>query len=148
MDADQRRLDDQFMNQIQEITAYVQTYVRDNYICYVSKTTTTVKYWKCEDRSCNVGVHTNIKDTFIKTVGNHSHLQSLEEIEVRTFKQNIKPRVINETTAITKIYNEELARQQMSQTAAAIIPLPYEAKSDNYNSETNAGETISVDEAE
>ncbi|CAF4164323.1 unnamed protein product, partial [Rotaria sordida] len=103
--------------------------VHDNYIYYASKTTATVKYWKCEDRSCNVGVHTSIKDAFIKTVGNHSHLQSPEEIEVRTFKQNIKRRVINETTVITKIYDEELARQQMSQTAAAIIPSSYEANS-------------------
>ncbi|CAF4685582.1 unnamed protein product, partial [Rotaria magnacalcarata] len=60
-------------------------------------------------------------------VGIHSHLQSPEEIEVRTFHQNIKRRVINETTAITKIYDEELARQQMSQTAAAIMPSSYEA---------------------
>ncbi|CAF0873328.1 unnamed protein product [Didymodactylos carnosus] len=93
--------------------------IRDNYIYYVSKTTATVKYWKCEDRSCNAGVHTNIQDAFIKIVGNHSHLQSPEEIEVRTFKQNIKRRVINEITVITKIYDEELARQPMSQTAAA-----------------------------
>ncbi|CAF4624304.1 unnamed protein product, partial [Didymodactylos carnosus] len=92
--------------------------IRDNYIYYVSKTTASVKYWKCEDRSCNAGVHTNIKDVFIKIVGSHSHLQSPEEIEVRTFKQNIKRRVINETTAIAKIYDEELARQPMSQTAA------------------------------
>ncbi|CAF4718282.1 unnamed protein product, partial [Rotaria sp. Silwood2] len=79
--------------------------VRDNYIYYISKTTATVKYWKCEDRSCNAGVHTNTKDAFIKTV------------------------VINETTAIAKIYDEELARQQMSQTAAAIMPSSYEANS-------------------
>ncbi|CAF4234089.1 unnamed protein product [Rotaria sp. Silwood2] len=103
--------------------------VRDSYIYYVSKTTATVKYWKCEDRSCNAGVHTNTKDAFIKTVGIHSHLQSPENIEVRTFKENIKRRVINETTAITKIYDEELARQQMSQTAAAIMPSSYEANS-------------------
>ncbi|CAF3588472.1 unnamed protein product [Rotaria sp. Silwood1] len=106
--------------------------VPDNYIYYVSKTTAAVKYWKCEDRSCNAGIHTSIKDTFLKTVGNHSHLPSPEEIEVRTFKQNIKRRVINETTAITKIYDEELARQQMSQTAAAIIPSSYEANSAPY----------------
>ncbi|CAM4801162.1 unnamed protein product [Rotaria magnacalcarata] len=103
--------------------------VRDSYIYYVSKTTATVKYWRCEDRSCNAGVHTSNKDVFIKTVGIHSHLQSPEEIEVRTFHQNIKRRVINETTAITKIYDEELARQQMSQTAAAIMPSSYEANS-------------------
>ncbi|CAF1483051.1 unnamed protein product [Didymodactylos carnosus] len=83
--------------------------VRDNYIYYVSKRTATFKYWKCEDRSGNASVHTNIKDAFIKTVSNHS--------------------LINETTAITKIYDEEFARQQMSQTAAAIIPSPYEANS-------------------
>ncbi|CAF3350628.1 unnamed protein product [Rotaria sp. Silwood1] len=50
-----------------------------------------------------------------------------EEIEVRIFKQNIEPRVINETTAIAKIYDEELHRQQMPQTAAAIILSLYEA---------------------
>ena len=88
--------------------------VGDNYIYYVSKTTTRVKYWKCKDRSCNAGVHTSITDVFIKVIGNHSYLQSPEEIEVRTLKQNIKRRVINETAAITKIYDEELARQQMS----------------------------------
>ncbi|CAF4863868.1 unnamed protein product, partial [Rotaria sp. Silwood2] len=44
--------------------------------------TATVKYWKCEDRSCNAGVHTNTKDAFIKTVGIHSHLQSPENIQM------------------------------------------------------------------
>ena len=52
--------------------------VRDNYIYYVSKITTRVKSWKCKDRSCNAGVHTSIRDVFIKVVGNHSHLQSSE----------------------------------------------------------------------
>ena len=84
--------------------------VHDNYIYYVSKTTTRVKYWKCKDHSCNAAVHTSIRNVFIKVVSNHSHLQSPEEIEVRALKQNIKRTVINETTAITKIYDEELAR--------------------------------------
>ena len=48
--------------------------VGDNYIYYVSKTTTRVKYWKCKDRSRNADVHTSIRDVFIKVVGNHSHL--------------------------------------------------------------------------
>ncbi|CAF3786921.1 unnamed protein product [Rotaria socialis] len=103
--------------------------VRENYIYFVSKTTTAVKYWKCEDRTCNAGVHANINNVFIKTAGIHSHLQSPEQIEVRTFKQNIKRRVINETTAIAKIYDEELAQQHMSQTATAIMPSSYEANS-------------------
>ncbi|CAF1141829.1 unnamed protein product, partial [Didymodactylos carnosus] len=83
----------------------------------------------------NKGKPLLIRDNYIYYVGciyknsNHSHLQSPEEIEVRTFKQNIKRRVINETTAITKIYDDELARQPMSQTAAAIIPSSYEANS-------------------
>ena len=57
---------------------------RDSYIYYVSKTTATVKYWRCEDRSCNAGVHTNNKDVFIKTVGIHSeYLESLLFVVVK-----------------------------------------------------------------
>ena len=50
-----------------------------------------------------------LKNVFIKAIGNHSHLQSPEEIEVRTLKGNIKRTVISETTTVTKIYDKEFA---------------------------------------
>ncbi|CAF4707779.1 unnamed protein product, partial [Rotaria socialis] len=57
---------------------------RDSYTYYVSKTTATVKYWRCEDRCCDAGVYTNTKDAFIKTVGIHSeYLESLSFVVVK-----------------------------------------------------------------
>ena len=63
-----------------------QLLVHGNYVYYVIKTIIKVKYWRCEDRSCNAGVHTDVNNVFIKIVGNHLHLPSLEEIEARIFK--------------------------------------------------------------
>ncbi|CAF2645167.1 unnamed protein product [Rotaria sp. Silwood2] len=62
--------------------------------------------------------------------GDHSsHLSSPEHIELLKFKSNVKQRIIAEATPISRIYDEELAKAQLSQTALSIVSSAQDAKS-------------------
>ncbi|CAF1465953.1 unnamed protein product [Rotaria sordida] len=56
-------------------------------------------------------------------------MPSPEEIELRNLKQKVKDRVQVETNSIPKIYEEELARSNLSPTALILAPVATEAKS-------------------
>jgi FLYWCH zinc finger domain len=102
--------------------------VYDGYIFKKNKSTEKVTYWICQHGACNATVHTDSNDQYLKSRGNHeTHLPSPEQIELRNFRDIVKKRTAEETIAIGMIYEEELARANLSQTALAIAPSANEA---------------------
>ncbi|CAF4028679.1 unnamed protein product, partial [Rotaria sordida] len=79
-----------------------------------------VKYWTCHSDGCAANVHIDKNDHFIKSHGQHHHIPEPEQIELRNLKGKVKERVITETSSITKIYEEELARSNLSSTALTL----------------------------
>ncbi|CAF4388334.1 unnamed protein product, partial [Rotaria sp. Silwood2] len=59
----------------------------------------------------------------------HTHLSSPEHVQVRKLRKRVKDRVTQENIAIGRIYDDELARSQLSQTALVVAPTAEEAKS-------------------
>ncbi|CAF3033977.1 unnamed protein product [Rotaria sp. Silwood2] len=73
-------------------------------------------------------VHTDANDQFLKISGQqHTHLSSPEHVQVRKLRKRMKDRVTQENIAIGKIYDDELARLQLSQTALVVAPTAEEA---------------------
>ena len=69
---------------------------------------------------CSSYIHTDQNDQYIGRSGDHdSHLPTPESIEVSLFKEKVKERVVKETSAIGKIYDNE--------AALAMVPLAGEA---------------------
>jgi hypothetical protein len=97
------------------------------YVYRLKKSTKKVKYWICQSNSCAANVHTNVDNQFIKANGQHRHLPAPERIEVRDLKNKVKKRVEDETTSVPKIYEEELARSNLSSTALVFAPLSFDA---------------------
>lgn len=94
----------------------------DGYVFQLNKTTTKVNYWICEEKSCDMGVHLDTNDLFIKfTKPRHKHMPTPEKVEIRKILADIKNRVIRETTAVGKIYTEELSRSNLSTNALAVV---------------------------
>ncbi|CAF4276271.1 unnamed protein product [Rotaria sp. Silwood2] len=71
--------------------------------------------------------------------GDHSHPSEPEQIEVQKFKHVIKEHVINETTLIPKIYDEEKSRFCLTSLAIAIIPSQKRNKYSNICSPLSKG---------
>lgn len=95
----------------------------DGFVYHLNKSCPKVKYWRCENRLCSAVLHTDANDQFKSRNGDHSgHLSSPENIELLNFKSNVRKRVVTEATSIGRIYDEEMARAQLSQTALAIAP--------------------------
>ena len=85
------------------------------YIYQHNKTTEKVTYWICEEKNCWAGVHLDANEQFIKYKDvTHTHLPVPERVEIRKMNTAVKQRVINETTAIGQIYEEELTRTNLS----------------------------------
>ncbi|CAF4589173.1 unnamed protein product, partial [Rotaria socialis] len=104
--------------------------VCDGYVYHLNKSCSKVKYWRCENRLCAAVIHTDINDQFKVRKGDHSsHLSSPEHIEILSLKSNIKQRVVTEATPIGRIYDEEVAKAQLSQTALSIVASAQDAKS-------------------
>jgi hypothetical protein len=98
------------------------------YIYQQNKSTTKVNYWVCEEKTCWAGIHLTPNDVFLKyTETTHNHMPLPERLEIREMMLKVKTRVNKETTAIGQIYNEELAKANLSRTALAIIPTAREA---------------------
>ncbi|CAM4973970.1 unnamed protein product [Rotaria socialis] len=101
--------------------------VSDEYIFKLNKTTTTSKYWICADIACSAKIHTNTNNQLTKMTGEHSHVPEKETIAVREFREKIKQRVIEETTPIPRIYDEECAKATLSTAAIAVLPSEHSA---------------------
>ncbi|CAF3223149.1 unnamed protein product [Rotaria socialis] len=104
--------------------------VCDGNVYHLNKSFSKVKYWRCENRLCAAVIHTDINDQFKVLKSDHSNrLSSPKHIEIIDFKSNIKQRVVTEATPIGRIYDEELAKAQLSQTALSIVASTQDAKS-------------------
>jgi hypothetical protein len=102
--------------------------VLDSYVYQLNKSTAKVKYWSCEVKGCFAAVHTDSNNQFLKKRGEHeAHLPSPESIEVRKLKKLVKDRVTQETTPIGQIFEDELVKSQLSQTALVVAPTAEEA---------------------
>jgi hypothetical protein len=102
--------------------------VIDGYVYQKNKSTVKVNYWVCEEKMCYAGVHLSHKDLFLKyTEAGHTHMPIPERLEVRNMLAKVKARVNKETTAIGQIYNEELAKANLSVVALALAPTAKEA---------------------
>ena len=97
------------------------------YVYRKKSSTAKVKYWVCQTNSCAANIHTDANDQFIKANGRHQHLPAPERIEIRDLKSKVKKRVQGETTSVPKIYEEELARSNLSSVALTLAPLPADA---------------------
>ncbi|CAF4246001.1 unnamed protein product [Rotaria magnacalcarata] len=104
--------------------------VCDGYVYHLNKLCSKAKYWRCGNRLCAAVIHTDINDEFKVRKGDHSnHLSSPAYIEILSFKSNIKQCVVTEATPIGRIYDEELVKAQLSQTALSVVASTQDAKS-------------------
>ena len=87
-----------------------------------NKTTETKRYWVCIERQCGVFIHTNLNDEFLLVSGDHNHVAGPDTSEMRALQEKMKNRIINETTSITKIYDEEIATACPAESTAATFP--------------------------
>ena len=100
----------------------------DGFIYQLNKSKPKIKYWRCKDRMCSAYMHTDQNDQYLGKSGDHySHLPMPETIELSIFKEKVKKRVVKETSAIGKIYGNELASAALSDAALALVPLPIDA---------------------
>ncbi|CAF0766253.1 unnamed protein product [Adineta steineri] len=89
----------------------------------MNKRTSTKTYWICKTRNCKAHIHTDLNDNFLYSSGEHNHLLEPEELEVKHFRDILKERVVNETTPISKIYDEEIMKARFSPEVLASVPL-------------------------
>ncbi|CAF2727901.1 unnamed protein product [Rotaria sp. Silwood2] len=103
--------------------------VIENFIFKLNKATSSTKYYRCNDPCCSVVVHTDLEDNLLKIKDDHCHPPEPEEVQIRTFRQAVKTRAINETTPIPQIYDEEALRIDLSQLSIAALPSQREMSS-------------------
>jgi hypothetical protein len=105
----------------------------DGFIYQLNKNRPKIKYWRCKDRMCSAYIHTDGNDQYIGKSGAHdSHLPTPESIEVTVFKEKVKDLITKQTTAIGKIYDDQLASAALSEPALAMVPLPGDASQYSY----------------
>ena len=54
--------------------------------------------------------------------GYHNHSSNPDEVTVKLLRDKMKERILAETTSITKIYDEEVVKANISKGAAALMP--------------------------
>lgn len=96
--------------------------IHENHLFKCNKITLRKKYWSCIERDCNVYIHTSIIDEFTSITGDHNHSSNPDELETKLLRNKIKERILAETTSITRIYDEEVIKANLSRGAAAILP--------------------------
>ncbi|CAF3867561.1 unnamed protein product [Rotaria sordida] len=106
-----------------------QLLIYDGYMYNLIKDRGCVKYWRCQERSCSAIIHTNKNDHLKTRSGNHNHVPTPERIELIQFKYEVKRRVLEESTPIARIYDQQLAAAQLTLPALSIAPTSREAQS-------------------
>ena len=96
--------------------------IHKGYLFKCNKTTDKKKYWLCIESRCGVSLHTTLKDVFLVINGIHKHVENPDDLQVKILRSKMKERILLETTPITKIYDEEICKANLSHGAAAIIP--------------------------
>lgn len=92
------------------------------YVFKCNKTTDKKKYWVCTESGCGVSLHTTLKDVFLVTNGIHNHAENPDNLQVKILRGKMKERILLETTPISRIYDEEICKANLSHGAAAILP--------------------------
>ncbi|CAF1140680.1 unnamed protein product [Adineta steineri] len=100
-----------------------------DYIFKCNKATSSKRYWICVEKTCRVFIHTNLNDEFLTIVGNHNHVANPDILEMRILRAKMKSRIIHETTSITRIYDEEIAKAGLTESIAAQFPTVIEYRS-------------------
>ena len=84
-----------------------------------------VKFCRCTNRSCNVILHTNLDNTFIKfsgTVTDHNHLLNPADLELRDLKRSMKTRATTELVPLKAIAEQEMRKALLTTEVVAILP--------------------------
>ena len=102
--------------------------VLDGFLLKTNTQTKIKKYWTCRSAGCRVSVHTDIQNALLKSNGEHDHLPQSEGIQIKLFREKVKNRVVSETTAIARIYEEEVIKADLSTNALANLPLAREIR--------------------
>ncbi|CAF4108796.1 unnamed protein product [Rotaria sp. Silwood2] len=103
--------------------------IHNNRFFKCNKTTESKKYWVCTEKECSVYIHTTITNEFICVRGDHNHSSNPDQVTVKLLRDKMKERILAETTSITKIYDEEIVKANVSKGAIAIIPTIVEYRS-------------------
>ena len=91
-----------------------------------NKTPLAKKYWACTEHGCDVYVHTNLENEFLLITNDHNHVINPNTLEIKGIKDKMKNRILNETTSITKIYDEQIAKVHLPDEGAAELPTTIE----------------------
>ncbi|CAF4869734.1 unnamed protein product [Rotaria socialis] len=100
--------------------------VLNDFVYRLKKQTKDKKYWICQESVRTAYVDTNIDNIFKKSSGDHNHLCEPEVVKVKQFRSKLKNRAVQETTAIAKIYEEEIIKSRLSTRTLATLPLVQE----------------------
>ena len=87
-----------------------------------NKTTPVKKYWVCSEQGCGVSVHTTLNGELLLTTGDHEHFARPDILETKVLREKMKNRILNETTSITKIYDDEISNASLSDEGTALFP--------------------------
>ncbi|CAF5086664.1 unnamed protein product, partial [Rotaria sp. Silwood1] len=98
-------------------------------ISFATSNKASKKYWMCSERECGVYIHTSVTDELLSISGDHNHSANPDQIEVKLLRDKMKERILAETMSITKIYDEEIVKANLSKAATAIIPTVVEYRS-------------------
>ncbi|CAF3356453.1 unnamed protein product [Rotaria socialis] len=96
--------------------------VFNQYMLKCNKTSLSKKYWVCTEHRYDVYVHTNLENEFLLITGDHNHVINPNTLEIKAIEDKMKNRILNETTSIMKIYDEEIAKVHLSDEGAAELP--------------------------
>ncbi len=96
--------------------------IYEKYLFRCNKTTAGKKYWVCLEPECGVYIHTTVTDELIYINHDHGHSVNPDQMEAKVLRDKMKERILAETTSITKIYDEEIVKANLSKGATAIIP--------------------------
>ena len=101
----------------------------DGYVFQQSgKATIATTYWAYQFKDYSAVAHTTTKTGVLtKQKNDHCHAPIPEKIEIRQMMNKVKSRIINETTAIGQIYDQEVAKANLSKVALVMAPTANEA---------------------
>ena len=89
--------------------------VMNDYVYKCNKKSAKRKYWVCIVSGCLMYVHTTLDDVHIDSgQEQHDHSQNSELIEVKRVRQQIKERALTELIPVGMIYDEQMAKVNMS----------------------------------
>jgi hypothetical protein len=96
--------------------------IHENHLFKCNKKTLSKKYWVCIERECDVYIHTSITDELICITRGHNHPANPDQLAAKLLRDKMKERILAETTSITRIYDEEIVKANLSKAVAVAMP--------------------------